>query len=201
MMFLFNCHPIRLEVDPIDSAWVDDQCLHRFLRASKWDVTKAASRIRDTGKWRREYGPDSILPEHVEKVAEAGKQFLSGFDKDGRPIWYMIPAKKSEIHSVDDQLRFVVYTIEKAISLMPKGVDSLVIIIDYSNMSIFNAPSSGTGKKFLHILSEYYPERLGRAFIVNPVFYTIIMVRRGICGHFLRFWVHFLILLQRKRFI
>jgi hypothetical protein len=36
-------------------------------------------------------------------------------------------------------------------------------------MSIFNAPSSGTGRKFLNILSQHYPERLGRAFIVNPV--------------------------------
>jgi 4-nitrophenyl phosphatase len=157
-------------IDPINASWADDGCLHRFLRATKWDVAKAAARIDNTGKWRREFGPDSILPEHVENVAEAGRQFLSGFDKEGRPIWYMIPARKSANHSVDDQIKFVVYTIEKAISLMPENVESLVIIIDYSDMSIFNAPSSGTGRKFLHILSEYYPERLGLAFIVNPVF-------------------------------
>lgn len=156
-------------IDPINSSWADDSCLHRFLRATKWDVLKAAARIEDTGKWRREFGPDSILPEHVEKVAEAGKQFLTGFDKEGRPIWYMIPARKSANYSIEDQLKFVVFTIEKAISLMPKGVESLVIIVDYSNMSLFNAPSSGTGRKFLHILGEYYPERLGLAFIVNPV--------------------------------
>jgi 4-nitrophenyl phosphatase len=117
------------KVDPINASWADDQCLHRFLRATKWDVAKAAARIEDTGKWRREFGPDSILPEHVEKVAEAGRQFLSGFDKDGRPIWYMIPARKSTNQSVDDQIRFVVYTIEKAISLMPENVESLVIIM------------------------------------------------------------------------
>jgi 4-nitrophenyl phosphatase len=154
----------------LEKEFCDEACLKRYLRATKWQVNDAFQRLKNTLKWRQEFQPELITPAQVQKEAESGKQFLNGFDKQGRPILYLVP-KRENTKASDTQLKFVVYNLEKAIQLMPPGVDSLVIILDYDNMSILNAPSPNTGRKFLTILGNHYPERLGQAFVFNPTWY------------------------------
>ena len=41
---------------------------------------------------------------------------------------------------------------------MPKGVDDVVIIIDYENLSMMTAPPLNVSKTFLQVLGDHYPE-------------------------------------------
>jgi hypothetical protein len=152
------------------SDFATDDCLVRYLRATKWDLDQAEKRINATLKWRQEFKPDEIQPDDVKHEAMSGKQILNGFDKEGRPILYLIPGRENT-KAGQSQLKFVVFNLEKAIRMMPEGIESLVIILDYDGMGIMNAPSPGTGRKFLSILGDHYPERLGKAFVVNPTWY------------------------------
>jgi hypothetical protein len=60
---------------------------------------------------------------------------------------------------------------------MPLGVESIVIIVDYSNMSLFNAPPISVSKRFLDIIGNHYPERLHSAFIVHPTWYLTLFLK------------------------
>lgn len=50
---------------------------------------------------------------------------------------------------------------------MPEGVENLAIIVDFKDSSSSHNPSVSTCKKFLDILGNHYPERLGIAFVVK----------------------------------
>jgi hypothetical protein len=80
-----------------------------------------------------------------------------------------------------------VYNLEACINLMGPGVEcvlvsfilvpireltmsdrSLALLIDYADKG--KNPSMGQARKFLHIIQSHYPERLGRALILNVPF-------------------------------
>ena len=47
--------------------WKTNDCILRFLRASKWILPTAIERLEATLKWRREYGVYALITaEHVE---------------------------------------------------------------------------------------------------------------------------------------
>lgn len=158
---------------PLSSAeleWLNDACLSRYFKAAKNDINNCVSRLIQTLKWRRDYRPDEITESDIAEEATTGKEFLKGFDKEGRPILYLVPARENS-KDYDRMLKFVVFNLEKAIKLMPDGVESMVIIVDYKNVSVLNAPPISISKKFLQMVGDHYPERLGISFIMNPTWY------------------------------
>ncbi|KAJ2306650.1 hypothetical protein IWW51_004189, partial [Coemansia sp. RSA 2702] len=79
----------------------------------------------------------------------------------------------------DNQIRWVVYTLELCIRHMRPGVEKVTLAIDTTNWGFSNSVSIGTAKKFLDILSNHYPERLGRAVVFVPpklfvAFYSLV---------------------------
>ena len=70
----------------------------------------------------------------------------------------------------DRQLRHLVYILERAIDLMPPGQESLVILVDYHSATLRTNPPISQAAKVLAILQNHYPERLGRAIIMNLPF-------------------------------
>ncbi|KAJ3271696.1 hypothetical protein HDU76_011005, partial [Blyttiomyces sp. JEL0837] len=147
-----------------EKEWADDACLVRYLKATHFKFEESVDRLQKTLQWRREYRPTEITSEEIEPEATTGKQFYTGFDKQGRPILFLVPAVQNT-KTYERQLRFVVYCLEKGISLMPNGVDQFTLVIDYENMSMFNATPASVSKKFLEIVGGHYPERLGKAFM------------------------------------
>ena len=150
-----------------EDKWLNEYNLYqRYLRAAKGDLDNAKKRIRSTLEWRRDFRPDIIAPGSVSHEAETGKQIVSGFDNDGRPLIYLRPARENTTPS-NDQVRYLVWTLERAIDLMPPGVENYAIIIDYHKATTQSNPSLSTARAVANILQNHYVERLGRAFIVN----------------------------------
>lgn len=92
--------------------------------------------------------------------------YFSGFDKTGRPIWIMRPRLENS-KNAERQIKHIIFSLERAIRLMPAGVENISIIVDFKDASSGHSPSVATCKKFLDILGNHYPERLGKAFVVS----------------------------------
>ncbi|KAF7336683.1 CRAL-TRIO domain-containing protein C23B6.04c [Mycena venus] len=149
----------------VEKMWLSYECILRYLRASKWKVDVAIQRLEATLKWRREYGLyDTVTAEHVEPEAVTGKEILLGFDVNGRPALYLIPSRQNTTESTR-QIQFNVWMLERCINLMPQGVESLDLLINYADKA--KNPSFSTSRAVLSILQDHYPERLGLALILN----------------------------------
>ena len=98
--------------------------------------------------------------------ALTGKQMLLGFDNCARPCLYLIPSRQNTDPS-PRQIQQLVYSLERAVDMMPQGVETLSLLVDFKHSSNSKNPSAGTGKQVLHILQTHYPERLGKALVIN----------------------------------
>ena len=102
--------------------------------------------------------------------------YFSGYDKTGRPLWIMKPRNENSKDS-DRQVKHIVFCLERGIRLMPPQVEKIAIVVDFKGSTMSNNASASTCKKFLDILSNHYPERLGVAFLINcNVSFIIYMV-------------------------
>ncbi|KAJ3247610.1 hypothetical protein HDU78_003723 [Chytriomyces hyalinus] len=155
-----------------EDEWTNDECLLLFLKAAKFDLDVAVSRLAATMQWRRDFRPTEIDPAVVGPHCKFGDQFLTGFDKHGRPIMYTRP-KHGYLHNKDPEgsIRYSLLLIEKAIKIMPKGVTKLTVITDFEGSTMFNGFASAIYLKFLNILATHYPERLGVAICIRPTWY------------------------------
>ncbi|THH27619.1 hypothetical protein EUX98_g6573 [Antrodiella citrinella] len=156
--------------------WLTYECLLRYLRAVKWHSADAAiKRLEATLKWRREFGwYDKITAEHVEPEGVTGKANVFGFDVDGRPAMYLTPSKQNTEESVR-QVEFTFFVVEMAIFLMEPGVETLAIMIDFGDRG--KSPSMHQSRTVLDILQSHYPERLGRAIVINVPFIVNIFLK------------------------
>ncbi|KAJ3761027.1 CRAL/TRIO domain-containing protein [Lentinula raphanica] len=145
--------------------WLSYECQLRYLRATKWKVDDAIKRLESTLKWRREFGLYAhITPEYIEPEAVTGKEILFGYDVYGRPGFYMIPSRQNTTEATR-QIEFAVYMLERCIDLMDESVESLDLLINFADKA--KNPSMSTSRTVLSILQNHYPERLGKALIIN----------------------------------
>ncbi|KAG0189900.1 hypothetical protein DFQ28_002785 [Apophysomyces sp. BC1034] len=154
-----------------EKGFLTEGTLRRYLRARKWVFEAAKVMLENTVKWRRDYRPEQLDPDYIKPEAETGKMFFNGFDKCGRPLWWMKPRFQNS-KDAERQVKHIVFCLERGIRLMPPNVETIDIVIDFKDSSSSHNPSIATSKKFLDILSNHYPERLGVAFIVkSPWFF------------------------------
>ncbi|TID26189.1 hypothetical protein CANINC_002816 [Pichia inconspicua] len=166
-----------------EKAWVTRECILRYLRATKWDVKHAISRIEGTIAWRREFGINfqnddkNVVNSHlIEPESLTGKEVVLGFDNEARPCLYLKPGRQNTKTS-HRQVQHLVYFLEKCINFMPSGQDSLALLIDFkqhpeisANVETSKIPPISVGREVLHILQTHYPERLGKALLTNIPF-------------------------------
>ena len=148
--------------------WLTRECLLRYLRATKWHQKEASKRLLETLTWRREYGTDELTAEHISPENETGKQIIVGYDKQTRPCHYLNPGRQNTEPS-PRQVQHLVYMLERVIDIMPPQQEKLALLINFkSSKSRTNtAPGIGQAREVLHILQTHYPERLGKALIIN----------------------------------
>jgi CRAL/TRIO domain/CRAL/TRIO, N-terminal domain len=146
------------------------ECLLRYLRATKWVLTEAETRLRSTLVWRREYGVEKHTPDYISIENSTGKQLIMGWDINARPCQYMRPSKQNTERS-DRQIQHLVFMLERSIDLMPPGQETLSLLINFAETKSGQGATVGQGRQTLNILQYHYPERLGRALVTNVPFY------------------------------
>lgn len=148
--------------------WLTKECMLRYLRATKWNVPAALKRILDTLTWRREFGLLSHDAEHISPENETGKQVVLGYDDNGRPCLYLNPGRQNTEPS-HRQVEHLAYMLERVIDLMMPGQEGLALLINFkqSKSRSNTSPPFGIAKEVLNILQTHYPERLGRACVIN----------------------------------
>ncbi|KAJ1024986.1 hypothetical protein NDA18_004272 [Ustilago nuda] len=137
----------------------------RYLRATRWDVASAKKRLTETIAWRREYRVDSLKAQDFEPEAMTGKETILGYDNRGRPLHYMHPSRNTT-QETPRQMQFAVWILERAIDLMPPGVEMLALLINFAGKKR-NPTSISNAKLMLYILQNHYVERLGIALCIN----------------------------------
>ncbi|KAI1139051.1 CRAL/TRIO domain-containing protein [Hypoxylon sp. FL0543] len=151
-----------------EKMWLTRECLLRYLRATKWHEKEADKRLLETLAWRRDYGVEDLTADHVGPENATGKQIILGYDKQCRPCHYLNPGRQNTDVS-PRQVQHLVFMLERVIELMPAQQETLSLLINFKqgkNRSN-TAPGIGQGREVLHILQTHYPERLGRAMIIN----------------------------------
>lgn len=149
---------------PSEKIWLTRECLLRYLRAAKWAVPTAATRLQATLTWRREYGIASHTPEYISEENETGKQVILGYDLAGRPCLYLNPQKQNTKES-KRQMHHLVFMLERCIDLMAPGVETLTLLVNFKDSRRSQGASVSQGRETISILQNHYPERLGRALI------------------------------------
>jgi hypothetical protein len=158
--------PLNVE----DKIFLTRECLLRYLRATTWNPTAAATRLLSTLTWQREYGLRSWDAEYISPENATGKQVILGFDNEARPCLYLNPSKQNTARS-ERQLHHLVFMLERVIDLMVPGQESLALLINFKDKGA-DKPSVGQGRETLNILQSHYPERLGRALISECMFHS-----------------------------
>jgi hypothetical protein len=151
-----------------EKLWLTKECLLRYLRATKWHQDEAEKRLLETLTWRREYGINDLTWEYIGPENETGKQVIVGFDKQARPCHYLNPGRQNT-EVTPRQVQHMVFMLERSIDLLPAQQEKICLLIDFKTGAkrTNTAPGIGQGREVLHILQTHYPERLGRALIVN----------------------------------
>lgn len=157
----------------------------RFLRAREFDLKKSYlmfekfiefRKRKDLSKIKKKKFPSKLLSEY----------YIRGFyntDKNGWPIiiervGFSKPKKIFETMSSEDLENFFIQLYEKLIyiqfpicsKMKKKRIDRLFVIIDLKNVNFFTIFSNQM-RKFLKktttVAQLYYPELLGRMYIIN----------------------------------
>ncbi|XP_042035656.1 patellin-3-like [Salvia splendens] len=168
-----------------------DVVLLKFLRARDFKVKESLSMLKNTLKWRKDFGVDELLKEDLgddlEKVV-----FMHGFDKEGHPVCYNVYGEfqNKELYAKtfgDEEkrqrfLRWRIQFLERSIRKLdfnPGGINTIFQVSDLRN-------SPGPGKRELRIatkqalviLQDNYPEFVTKQVFINVpwwylAFYTM----------------------------
>jgi hypothetical protein len=169
----------------------DDNLLLRFLRARKFNIPNTHKMFLDCENWRKELKVDelrqSFVFEEEEAVAECYPRYYHNVDKAGRPIYIenvgAIDIKT--LFKVTDEDRMTkqhVLSYEKLIidrmpacsKLAGHHIEQCCTIIDLKGVSLRQfANAFGFIKRTSAIAQNYYPEMMGKMFVINaPMMFT-----------------------------
>ncbi|XP_064960355.1 uncharacterized protein LOC135650861 isoform X2 [Musa acuminata AAA Group] len=147
---------------------VDNFMLRRFLRARDLDIEKASFLFLKYLKWRRTAVPNGFISEaEIRNDLSLKKVFMQGFDKTGQPIVVAFGAK--HYHSkrnMNEFSSFVIYVLDRICARMPTGQEKFTCIGDLKGWGLSNCDIRACIAA-LDIMQNYYPERLGRVFLVH----------------------------------
>lgn len=167
---------------------LDNASMLRFLRARKFDIAKAKAMFIACEKWREEFGTNTILSDfkYTEKplVAKMYPQYYHKTDKDGRPVYFEELGKvylpdMLKITTQDRMLKNLVWEYESFTQcrlpacLRQQGclVETSCTIMDLKGISIGAAYQVvGYVKEASKIGQDYYPERMGKFYLINAPF-------------------------------
>ncbi|WVZ01743.1 hypothetical protein V8G54_022549 [Vigna mungo] len=157
-----------------------DVILLKFLRARDFKVKDAFSMLKNTVRWRKEFGIDALVLEDFgtdwDKVV-----FTEGHDKQGHPVNYNVfgEFENKELYNktfADEEkrnkfIRWRIQVLEKSVRSLdfsPTAISTIVQVNDLKN-------SPGLGKsnlrqatnQALQLLQDNYPEFVAKQIFIN----------------------------------
>ncbi|TVY41135.1 Sec14 cytosolic factor [Lachnellula occidentalis] len=178
---------------------LDTITLLRFLRARKFDVALAEKMFVDSETWRKETNLDDLVRNfdytEKEKVFEYYPQYYHKIDKDGRPVYI------EQLGNIDLTAMYKITTSERmlqnlAVEYEKVGdprlpacsrkagalLETCCTIMDLKGVGLSKVSSVyGYVKQASAMSQNYYPERLGRLYLINAPwgFSTVFSVVKG----------------------
>ncbi|KAI5778679.1 putative phosphatidylinositol transporter [Geopyxis carbonaria] len=164
---------------------LDTHTLLRFLRARKFDIELAKQMFTGCETWRTEFKVEDICKDFVyvekPKVLEYYPQYYHKTDKDGRPVYFeqlgkIDLAQMYKITTEERMLQNLVLEYERLSDpRLPacsrkagKLLETCCTIMDLKGVGITSVSQVyGFVKKVTAISQNYYPERLGKLYIIN----------------------------------
>ncbi|KAL0487734.1 CRAL-TRIO domain-containing protein [Acrasis kona] len=165
------------DLKPAEREFCDDLCLFRYLSGLQWNVENAQKQLHETVIWRESYKPQDIRLKDLKPIAESGWLFHFGFDKQSRPIIYVLMGKDKTENTEENKLlkfKYFVYINELCIKRMPEGVHNITWIVDLKDSTVSMALVKQMKDMFVK-LGDYYTERLAKCIVVNVGFYLNLM--------------------------
>lgn len=178
---------------------LDTLTLLRFLRARKFDVNLSKQMFVETEAWRKEINLDEIVktwdyPEK-EQINKYYKQFYHKIDKDGRPVYietlggidlnamYQITTAERMLNNLAVEYERVADPRLPACSRKANNLlETCCTIMDMKGVGLTKVPTVYSYVKSASVISQnYYPERLGKLYIINAPwgFSTVWSVVKG----------------------
>ncbi|KAK7732233.1 cytosolic factor, phosphatidylinositol/phosphatidylcholine transfer protein [Cytospora paraplurivora] len=164
---------------------LDTLTLLRFLRARKFDLVATEKMFVDAEKWRKDTKLDEILPEwdypEKEQIFKYYPQYYHKTDNDGRPVYIeqlgnVDIAAINKITTSERMLTNLAVEYERvADPRLPACsrkaghlLETCCTIMDLKGVGLSKAPSVyGYLKSASNMSQNYYPERLGKLFVIN----------------------------------
>ena len=148
----------------------------------KGNTAKAIEKLQAALAWRKEFGVNRIIDcfgengdEEMQTILReenaTGKIYVRGFDREGRAGMYMRPHHENTKDEVN-QMRHLVFNLEKAVACTrsKSGYEKINLMIDYAGYRLRDMPPMSTARYTLDILQKHYPERMFKAYVINPPF-------------------------------
>jgi len=142
----------------------DPDTLARYLIARKNKIKAATKLLRNAENWRSLHCP--ILKQDCLGEIKKGKIFVTGTDKEGRPLLVF----RSRFHNPKDRdpeemAKMVVWWTEQAIKSLPSDKSKFSILFDRTDAP--GAQDFEFVKYFAKLFQDAYPERLSKL-VVYP---------------------------------
>lgn len=164
------------KLDPLGANkeyYTDINNVTRFLIARDFKVPKALEMWKKWYDWRITYRADAIDENEIATSLKSGKAFWYGHNQAKHPCLIV----KTRRHfpkesSIDETIRFGVYSIEQGIQKMKDlGTSKICVIWDregFDQKKNFDSSIITIMKQLLGILQDFYAERLDVVYILKP---------------------------------
>ena len=155
--------PRWAEVDEVTATW--------FLRDRRYDVKKAAGKLRRMLEWRERLGGGwgKQFPwEQVEPEAQTGKAYVHDTtDRFGRPVIVVDVGKHvTGDWPIESSERLTGYFLDECVAKLDGDEAVILGIMDLRDFRARNA-DIGYAKFLVDVFFSFYPRRLGRVLLVD----------------------------------
>ncbi|KAF9991233.1 hypothetical protein BGZ75_002861 [Mortierella antarctica] len=154
-------HPDRIVLKYLRARkWVLDESLKMFLNSFKWRIVERLDELSELS----DVELDAKYTGFIDQM-RSGKGYIRGGDALGRPISFINARQHHKADQPAETIhRYTLYTMECGRTLLPEGVETVVILFDLSDFGLNNM-DWGFIRLFVQCFESYYPETLAQCII------------------------------------